>query len=64
MGRSRKIPFFSSNATVVATTAQGRSKKKCISRPKGKLWLSLRCLEAYYNFILVLAYPKRGDKAI
>ena len=32
-----KYPFFLKNATVAATTAQGKSKKKCISLPKGKL---------------------------
>ena len=34
MVRSRKIPFFLENATVVATTAQGGNKKKCISLPQ------------------------------
>ena len=36
-GGQEKYPFFPENATVVATTAQGGSKKKCISLPKGKL---------------------------
>ena len=39
-GRSRKIPFFPYTATVVPSTAQGRSMKKCISMPKGNLELS------------------------
>ena len=32
-----KYLFFLKNATVVANTAQGGSKKKCASLPKGKL---------------------------
>ena len=34
-GRQEKFPFSFKNATVVATTAQEGSKKKCISLPKG-----------------------------
>ena len=34
-GGQEKFPFSFKNATVVATTAQGGSKKKCISLPEG-----------------------------
>ena len=30
--------------------------------PNGKRWLFWTRLKEYYIFILVLAYPKRGDK--
>ena len=63
MKKARKIRFFLSNATVVATTAQVESKKKCIPLPKGKRYLFWGCRKAYYIFILVSAYPKRGDTA-
>ena len=36
-GGQQKYAFFLENATVVATTAEGGSKKKCLYMPKGKL---------------------------
>ena len=35
IGRSRKILFVPEDVTVGGTTAQGGSKKECISMPRG-----------------------------
>ena len=37
LGGQENVAFFLRNATGVATTAQGGSKRKCLSLPKGQL---------------------------
>ena len=53
--------LFPEGATVVATTAQGGSKKKCLSNALGYTLVVLEVLQAHRHFYLSIALTKSGD---
>ena len=59
--RPRKKSLFPERATVVATTAQGGSKKKCFSNALGYTLVVLEVFEAHRHFFLSIGPTKSGD---
>ena len=60
--KQRKKSLFPENATVVATTARGGSKKKCFYNALGYTLVVLEVLEALMHFYLTIGPTKMGDK--
>ena len=60
-GKAKKKSLFPENATVVATTAQGGSKKRCFSNAFGYGLVASEVLQSLLHFYLSIGLTQMGD---